>query len=698
MRPRSRTLRLLTHLAVSLALATLWLHPMLRQRAPIALGIALLWPALALPVPVPWPRWHVAWNALLVLTISTAVPLWFSLPWLRLDLLVLVILMLELRWAHTPAGAARHRLMLAVSTVPVVLTSLTTESAWFAVLAVPYVLCTFGGLLWSELMGGLEGVTVLREESSPRLPRRLLWHMVPALSAVIALIGLGLFTLFPRGGTSHAQATALTPDFALTGMSDWVELGTFEALLSDPTPALRVASLNQLWAEPNYLRGGALPDLERFTDGSWRWTRERRVAVSVEATANAFTPLTAQTPEQTLVHRVELLDPSLRTLFAPQWLIGVEGQGGVLHQEPGDRWRFPNRDQTWPVYTTHSAPGQPPEMALEAEGRRTHLSLPPSMRREVRALLVDRRIVSLLAPPTERVQSIVQYLRANHRYSLEPPPPGTDNPILDFIGSQTSGNCEQFASAMTVMCRAADVPARLVTGFHGGEREPNGALLFRRSHAHAWVEIWVEGEGWLQRDPTPPVSRALTSDGLLAGVVDSAGGTWRELVVHYQGLWHRDLVRRAADTGERLMMGGTIESGALRRSIDKMALNLTQEPSLWVIITAIAMLNAMLLWAERRWRRGGAPWKRWPVSPEESLLWRLAQSLASRPRVRAIDETPAEYLSSLEEADQRPWLTPLIDRYYARRFGGRIADVTDRDLVALAKSLREQPSAPPQGA
>ena len=75
--------------------------------------------------------------------------------------------------------------------------------------------------------------------------------------------------------------------------------------------------------------------------------------------------------------------------------------------------------------------------------------------------------------------------------------------IDDFLFRTRQGYCEHFASAFAYLMRAANVPARLVGGYLGGERNPFGNyFIVRQSDAHAWAEVWLGGRGWVRVDPT----------------------------------------------------------------------------------------------------------------------------------------------------------------------------------------------------
>jgi transglutaminase-like putative cysteine protease len=113
----------------------------------------------------------------------------------------------------------------------------------------------------------------------------------------------------------------------------------------------------------------------------------------------------------------------------------------------------------------------------------------------------------------------VEWFRhAGLEYTLAPPPLGRDS-IDDFLFGTKSGFCEHFSSAFAVLMRAAGVPARIVTGYQGGEVNPiDGYMIVRQSDAHAWVEVWLAEEGWVRVDPTAAAVPSRVEVGLAAAV------------------------------------------------------------------------------------------------------------------------------------------------------------------------------------
>lgn len=108
----------------------------------------------------------------------------------------------------------------------------------------------------------------------------------------------------------------------------------------------------------------------------------------------------------------------------------------------------------------------------------------------------------------ERARRLENYLMDNYAYTLDFVGRSPENPLEEFLFRYHSGQCEYFASSMVLMLRSQGIPARLVTGFLGGDYNPfEGYYIVRDNNAHAWVEAYLPGQGWRIFDPTPPAGR-----------------------------------------------------------------------------------------------------------------------------------------------------------------------------------------------
>ena len=121
------------------------------------------------------------------------------------------------------------------------------------------------------------------------------------------------------------------------------------------------------------------------------------------------------------------------------------------------------------------------------------------------------------------------FRKENFVYSLTPNTYGRD-PLTEFLFQRRSGFCEHYAAAFATLMRIAEIPSRIVVGYHGGEFNRLGNyVLVRQLDAHAWAEVWLRGEGWIRFDPTNVIAPDRISSGLESflesrALAENAGG------------------------------------------------------------------------------------------------------------------------------------------------------------------------------
>ncbi len=140
-------------------------------------------------------------------------------------------------------------------------------------------------------------------------------------------------------------------------------------------------------------------------------------------------------------------------------------------------------------------------------------------RRNPRTVALGRRWARENPDPRALLQAVFQFYNREFTYTLEPPPLDPRDPYDDFLFESKKGFCEHYAGSFALLMRAAGIPARIVTGYQGGEVNPlNNELIVRQADAHAWTEIWLPGEGWLRVDPTGAVSPLRVESGVNAAL------------------------------------------------------------------------------------------------------------------------------------------------------------------------------------
>ena len=239
-----------------------------------------------------------------------------------------------------------------------------------------------------------------------------------------------------------------------------------------------------------------------------------------------------------------------------------------------------------------------------------------------------------------------RFNRMPYRYTLQPSLLG-DAPVDEFLFDTLEGFCEHYASAFVVALRAAGVPARVVTGYLGGEM--NGDyMIVRQSDAHAWAEAWIDG-AWQRFDPTGAVAPSRVEAGLAAALPDSAavpgmargdGGWLRDARLGWDRLnhgWQRLVVDFDDDSQlelwERLGLG---------------------VPAPWQVVAGV--LAAAGLWCA--WLLGGAlarpPGSGRARRRSEEIAWRrLERRLARRGLSRGVAETPGAWLARAAASDPK---------------------------------------------
>lgn len=111
------------------------------------------------------------------------------------------------------------------------------------------------------------------------------------------------------------------------------------------------------------------------------------------------------------------------------------------------------------------------------------------------------------SPPDNFIKQLLNHFRVEDFHYTLTPPEMEENPIESFLFKTRYGFCSHYASAFVYLMRVAHIPARVVTGYQGGELNKVGDFLeIRQADAHAWAEVWLESRGWIRVDPTAAIA------------------------------------------------------------------------------------------------------------------------------------------------------------------------------------------------
>lgn len=219
--------------------------------------------------------------------------------------------------------------------------------------------------------------------------------------------------------------------------------------------------------------------------------------------------------------RVQLRDGFTGVLLTPGHPVAVDVAAAVSPISGG--WFLDAVDGQYPTaYEVTSEPTTHAPSVLRASaafprapsaGEQALTDLPSSV--PARVLDLGRRLTAGAASRYDAMMAVETYLRATFAYQLDSPvPPAGWDAVDHFLFEARAGFCEQFASAGVVLLRASGVPARLATGFAGGD-VVDGRRTLRGTDAHAWVEVWYPGEGWVTSDPTAGSTLVESQPGVL---------------------------------------------------------------------------------------------------------------------------------------------------------------------------------------
>ncbi|MCU7795838.1 MAG: DUF3488 and transglutaminase-like domain-containing protein [Candidatus Thiodiazotropha sp. (ex Myrtea spinifera)] len=313
--------------------------------------------------------------------------------------------------------------------------------------------------------------------------RQTFWITLQALP--IAII---LFILFPRLG--HPLWHFGHDGSAQTGLSERVEPGTISQLIQSSAVAFRVTFKHEPPPpEQRYWRGLVLWD----TDGvSWYTDKNNPVPFLSSSIMPTGKPVEYEV----------LLEPHRKT-----WLYALDLPAVA-----------PSKSKLSSDFLLHLREPVTRPKQYDGLSFTRHLTSPPTEALRQRALRLGEGI-------TERQQNLVSTWRAasssdkdmveralQHFYEREfvytlNPPRYLKNPVDQFLFEGREGFCEHYATAFTQLMRLAGIPSRMVIGYQGGEHNDLGDYYtIRQYDAHAWSEVWLEGEGWKRVDPTAAVA------------------------------------------------------------------------------------------------------------------------------------------------------------------------------------------------
>jgi transglutaminase-like putative cysteine protease len=497
--------------------------------------------------------------------------------------------------------------------------------------------------------------------SAPQRPPRANLRTAALLLAHAAPAALALFVLFPR---VQGPLWGLPQDAyaGMSGLSDTMSPGTLSGLALSDAIAFRAE-----------FQGGSPPQAQRYWRGPVLWDFDGRTwSIGPSFLVDFAAPRGGRAS-----YRYEIvLEPHNR-----HWLFALETAAtlperarmsfdGQLVSNSPVRARM--RYEVASVIEPDPEPGETPGTLRRA------LRLPAGANPRASALAAQWRRAS--ASDGEVLGRAITFLRqGSYAYTLEPPLLGED-PVDEFLFATKAGFCEHFSSAFVFLMRAAGVPARVVTGYQGGELNPVDSIItVRQSDAHAWAEVFLAGRGWLRVDPTAAAVPSRLELGLARAVPQAATLPFlmRPQLEWLRGV--RDRWEAVAHKWNVWVLGYNPE-----RQRDLMA-SIGIRDADWRTLTAtlFAFLGAMTLvllaWSLKRLARPDPVQRAWRA---------FCRKLARRGIERSPSEGPRDYTTRAARAlpSARRDILRIGALYIALRYG---AHATAAGAAQLRRRVRE---------
>ncbi|RDV27564.1 DUF3488 domain-containing protein [Alteromonas aestuariivivens] len=348
---------------------------------------------------------------------------------------------------------------------------------------------------------------------APRMPLKQQLRQLLTLCVQASPIALVLFIVLPKLPPMWQMPAAKS---AATGLSEKVTPGDI-ARLSQSSDLVFNATFNNALPDMKDRYWRALT-LEHFDGKSWQVsplrknTREKQQWMNMEFAPAVSGPayqyqVIAEPSGQRWLYAMDLAVPGDSASRAAIWQ--SNDYLLIAHQPLMSKW----------AYQVNSYPHVPLNQASFPFDQRINLQLPDNGNPKTRQWVSQLR--QRYPEDGALLNALMDHFaNAGFRYTLEPPVMPID-PVDTFLFEHKSGFCSHYASAMAYALRLAGIPARMVTGYHGGSLLTDQVLSVHQYDAHAWIEAHLGDSGWVRFDPTSVVAPARIRFGLEQAINES---------------------------------------------------------------------------------------------------------------------------------------------------------------------------------
>ena len=469
-----------------------------------------------------------------------------------------------------------------------------------------------------------------------------------------------LFVLFPR---VQGPLWGMPQDaYARSGLDDTMSPGSMSKLSLSDAVAFRVTFKDKLpQREQMYWRGPVL-----WTFDGRTWTPGQGVRTKQPQLDNIASPID-YTVTLEPHNKTWLFTLDMPTKLSVPATLTYDFQ--VLSKEPVTaRMRYDAHSQLAYRANVEEIPYQ----------LQRAVTLPRGLNPRARQLAAEWRA---RLPDNEALmrEALSYFNREGFIYTLEPPLLGA-NSVDDFLFESRRGFCEHYASSFVFLMRAAGIPARVMTGYQGGEyNDLGGYYIVRQSDAHAWAEVWLKDKGWVRIDPTAAVSPSRIQMGLSAALPDNVALPFLARTQSPLLLKLRFNLDAFTNQWNQWVLGYNTERqfafltrlGMEDISWQKMAFNLLIGVAVLVGLLALLMLRR--LYTQQH-------------DPAQALYLKFCRKLARAGLVRAAHEGPQDF--AVRASLSHPQLTSAISAITARYLSLRYENQLDAEgLRALRREV-----------
>ena len=479
------------------------------------------------------------------------------------------------------------------------------------------------------------------------------------LLAAALPLALVLFLLFPRlpGPLFRFGAPELA---SVSGLSDSMAPGSIGALTTSDAVAFRV-----------HFEGAVPPPGKRYFRGpvftlydGRRWLPGRRPHGRPHVDGHG----------QPVHYRVLERANGTHFLFAPALPVQISTRARYT---PRYELLAPHRIWNETSYTGISYLDYTAQPRLPAGERAADLALPRGIDPRARALAARWQREHGTAGAI--IRAALDWFREQpFYYTLAPGRLSGPDRVDQFLFTTRRGFCEHYASAFAVLMRAAGIPARVVTGYAGGDVNPyDGWLVLRQSNAHAWDEVWIADRGWVRVDPTSVIPPGRIEPSATRSVATSPAANPR--LAPHGWLWQIRLAWDAVNTAWTEYVVG-FGPGLQHQLLNRLGLGQAGPFVSALLMVALAIGVGVLAFSLGLARLG-----RRHEEPARRLYRRWCRRLARRGLVRRPGEGPRDFAArvareSPRDAESAAEITAL---YVAARYAGDTAA-----LPALRRRVR----------